>query len=379
MSGGREVLLLGDPTAKPFANSGASWCFVSTMNTKPFVFLSLLAVAFSAVLATSSYAQTAPDKPVVSGKFLGDGKDGKIQYLVVQTREPFSDMPAIKLVFTEKNPASSKKPDFDAGFKELGSALILSVFKDGGVFGCEVVHSAHEKSPFTDLGKIVVKDLIVTDTHVSGHVITPGELEAFGQKWEADLTFSAPLPKGAFAAVAAESTTEPKKADKVMAKEEPEVTGPKLPVGKLPLPATARDVDYKQSVEHIVFRADGSVSAVANDFSAKLKKQGWKEGPGSLISKASAILMRKLNGAELTIMIKPADAGCTVQIFTEGLDWSETPAFTATPTPAPDTTPTSSDSSTPTSKPAKGSDKGGIDANTKRLLNDALKKLPKGF
>lgn len=347
------------------------------MNSKPFVLLHCVAVAFSALIATSSHAQTAPDKPVVSGKFLGDGKDGKIQYLVVQTRESFSDKPAIQLVFTEKNSASSKKPAFDAGFKELGCALILSVFKDGGIFGCEVAHSAHEKSPFTDLGKIAIKEFTVTDTHVSGHVITPGELEAFGQKWEVDLTFSAPLPKGAFAAVAAESATEPKKADKEMEKEEPEVTGSKLAVGKLPLPSAARDVEFKQTVEHIVFSADGSVTAVAGDFSAKLKKQGWKEAPGGLLTKNNAILQRTLNGAELTIMIKPAAAGCTVQVFTEGLDWSEPPAFT--PKPTPDDTPASSDASTPATKPAKNSDKDGIDANTKRLLNDALKKLPKGF
>jgi hypothetical protein len=350
------------------------------MNSKPFVLLHCVAVVFSLLFASPSPAQTVPDKPVVSGKFLGDGKDGKIQYLVVQTRESFSDKPAIKLVFTEKNPASSKKPDFDAAFKELGSALILSVFKDGGIFGCEVAHTSHEKSPFTALGQIKITDFTVTDTTVSGHVITPGELEAFGQKWEVDLTFSAPLPKGAFTAES-EPAPEAKKKDKEMEKEEPLATGPKLAVGKLPLPSAARDVDYKQTVEHIAFSADGTVTAVANDFSAKLKKQGWKEGPGSLISKASAILMRKLNGAELTIMIKPADAGCTVQVFTEGLDWSEPPAFT--PKPAADATPESTDASTPASsgatKPAKSSDKEGIDPKTKRLLNDALKKIPKGF
>lgn len=353
------------------------------MNSKRTVLLSLLAVAISALLVTSSPAQTtAPDKPVVSGKFLGDGKDGKLQYLVVQTREAFSDKPAIKLVFTEKDPGSSKKPDFDAGFKKLGSALILSVFKDGGIFGCEVAHTAHEKSPFTDLGKIAIKDFVVTDTQVSGHVLTPGPLDAFGQKWEVDMTFSASLPKGAFAAVS-EPAPEEKKVDKEMEKEAPEPTGPKLAVGKLPLPATARDVDYKQTVEHIVFSADGTVSAVANDFSAKLKKQGWKEGPGSLISKASAILMRKLNGAELTIMIKPAGTGCTVQVFTDGLDWSEPPAFTAKPAPAADAPPTSPEASTSTTgeatKPAKGSEKNGTEADAKRLLKDAMKRLPKGF
>ena len=152
-------------------------------------------------------------------------------------------------------------------------------------------------------------------------------MDAFGQKWEVDLTFSAPLPKGAFAAASEPAPTEPKKAGKEKAKPaEPAVAGPKLPVEKLPLPSAARDVEYKQIVEQIALGADASVSVVANDFSAKLKKQGWKESPGSLTGKNNAILKRKLDGAELTIMVQPAGSGCTVKIFTQGLDWSNPPA-----------------------------------------------------
>lgn len=296
------------------------------------------------------------DKPVVTGKFLGDGKDGKIQHLVVQTREPFNDKAAIQLVFTEKDPSSSRKPDFDAAFKKLGSALIISVFKDGGIFGCEVAHTAHQKSPFSALGEIKTKDFKVTDTQVSGVVTTDGELDAFGQKWEVELTFSAPLPKGAFAAV-----EEPKPEPKRMAKEksapsEPAVAGEKLPVGKLPLPSGALDVEYKAIVEQIAFRSDASVSVVAGEFAAKLKEQGWKDGPGSLMGKNNAILKRKLNGADLTIMVQPAGTGCTVKIFAQGLDWSNPPASGA-------------------AKPAAGAD--GIEAEANRLINDALKQIPK--
>ncbi len=326
------------------------------MNARRFATLPLVAVLFGASMACFSHAQTLPDKPVVQGKFLGDGKDGKIQYLVVQTHEPFNDKAAIRLVFTEKNPTSSKKPDFDAGFKKLGSALIISVFKDGGIFGCEVAHTAHPKSPFSSIGRIETKDFKVSDTHVSGRIATPGELDAFGQKWEVDLTFSAPLPKGAFAAVS-EPAPESKKASKEK-DEEPVATGPKLPVAELPLPKGARDVEYKDVVEQIAFSADASVSSVANDFSAKLKQQGWKESPGSMISKSNAMLKRKRDGAELTIMIQPAGKGCTVKVFAQGLDWSNAPASTAT------------------AKPAKDVDVEGIEAEAQRLLKDALKQLP---
>lgn len=319
-------------------------------------------VLVGAFVVGNSPAQAPPDKATVKGTFLGDGKDGKIQYLVVQTREPFSDKPAIQLVFTEKNPASSKKPDFDAGFKKLGSALILSVFKDGDIFGCEVAHTAHPKSPFSSLGTIKMTEFKVTDRSVSGHVSTGGEADAFGQKWNVDLTFSAPLPNGAFAA-SGDTPPEPKKGGaRNAAKEadEPVAAGPKVPLGQLPLPTAARDVEYKSIVEQIAFRADAPVSAVANDFSAKLKQKGWKESPGSLMGKNSAILKRKLNGADLTIMVQPEGKGCTVKVFAQGLDWTDAPASSAS-----------------AAKPAKTGDAESIESEAKRLIDDALKQIPR--
>lgn len=308
-------------------------------------------------------AQTLPDKPVVKGKFMGDGKDGKIQFLVVQNREPFSDQAAIQFVFTEKDPAFSKKPEFDAMFKKLGSALSISTFKDGGIFGCEVAHTSHENPPFTALGQIKMTDFKITDTHVTGRLTTGGEDEAFGQKWDVDLTFSAPLPKGAFAAV---KEPEPEKPGKKMTKtDEPEeqlgATGPKIAVKDLPLPAGAQDVEYKQLVGHITFRSDSPVSAVATEFAAKLKAQGWKDSPGSLMGKNNAILKRKLKDADLTIMVQPAAGkGCNVKVFTEGLDWSSAPASSA-------------------AKPAKAGDVDDIEAEANKLINDALKKIPGGL
>lgn len=337
------------------------------MSPERLLLLPLVAVLFSALLPTPSHAEAPAAKAVVKGTFLGDGKEAKIKYLIAQTRESFSDKAAIKLVFTEKDPSLSKKPDFDAGFKELGSALIISVFKDGGIFGCEVAHTAHEKSPFSAVGEIKMKDFKVTDTQVSGNLTTGGELEAFGQKWNVDLTFSAPLPKGAFADEPA--PTEPKKTGKpndepTEPDDEPADAGPKLPVEKLPLPTAAKNVEFKQTVQQIAFSSDASVSAVATDFSAKLKKDGWKEAPGSLMGKTNAILKRKRDGADLTIMVQPAGKGCTVKIFTQGMDWSNPP-----------------DSAEPEPKPEKDGDADVDDAGAEanRLLNDALKKIPRGL
>src|SRR5688572_14397087 len=103
-----------------------------------------LAALFVAGFAT---AQT-PVKPTVSGKFTGNGKNAAIKFVTVEEHEPFNDKEAVTLIFTEKDPASAKKPSFDAVFGRLGSALILSVHYDGGIFGCQVAHSAHQKQGF---------------------------------------------------------------------------------------------------------------------------------------------------------------------------------------------------------------------------------------
>ncbi|MBC8126496.1 MAG: hypothetical protein H8M99_05050 [Gloeobacteraceae cyanobacterium ES-bin-144] len=334
------------------------------MKTLQFLHTPMAALFVGAVLAGTLHAQNATNQPV-TGTFLGDGKDGKIQFLIVQTREPFSDQAAIQLVFTEKDPAKSKKPGFDAGFKKFGNALILSVFRDGQIFGCEVAHTAHPKSPFSAIGEIKMENFKVTDTTVSGHVTTGGERDAFGQKWNVDLTFSAPLPKGAFAESEAKPTKKPnvKSEDKEEPQEvekTPAPSGPKLAVAKLPLPTSAVDVEYKEIVGHINFRSNATVSEVAGEFSKSLKTQGWKEGRGNLLGKTNAILKYDRDGANLTIMVQPAGTGSTVKVFTEGLDWTDTPKSA-------------------TAKPATPEGAEDIEAEAQRRIKEALKGLPGGF
>jgi len=220
---------------------------------------------------------------------------------------------------------------------------------------------------FSAVGEIKMKDFKVTETQVSGQLTTGGELDAFDQKWNVDLTFSAPLPKGAFADAKESAPSEPKEEADPTEPDEPADAGPKLPVEQLPLPTAAKDVEFKQTVEQIAFSSDASVSAVTKDFSAKLKQDGWKEAPGSLMGKTNAILKRKRDGADLTIMIQPAGKGCTVKIFTEGMDWSNPP-----------------DSAEPKPKSPKKEKDGDADiddvgAEANRLLNDALKKIPRGL
>ncbi len=344
------------------------------MKTSSILRLCPMAAILAAVCLTTSLTKIAdaapakldpPVKPAVTGKFLGDGKPAAIKYVFVEEHEEFDSKPAVTLIFTEKDPATSKKPSWDAGFGKLGSALILSVFYDGQIFGCEVAHSAHKKSGFSATGEIKTTDFKIEGGNVTGHVTTGGTLDAFGQKWEVDMTFAAPLPEKLRTA----SLALPKPAANVP----PPASGdtpdrpakaaatPTLFARDLPLPKDAKDVQFKGLVEQIHLTSAQPVTAVADDLSARLKKQGWKDGTGGVRGPKSAILKREQGDASLTIMIQQAPAGSTVKIFAEGLNWDGVPEGQA---------------------PAAGNPPADIDAAEKeaqKALKDALKSLPKGF
>ncbi len=113
-------------------------------------------------------------KPTVTGEFKGNGKDGKLAYVSADWREPFGDKPSIVLVFTEKDHSKDKKPDFNAAFGKFGNALIVSLHEDGGIFGCQVVHSAHKHQGFTALGKLRTNNFEYADGKVEGELTTDG-------------------------------------------------------------------------------------------------------------------------------------------------------------------------------------------------------------
>jgi hypothetical protein len=328
-------------------------------------------VATLVALLTASFAtaQTPPKldppaKPTVTGKFVGNGKSAAIQFVTVREREPFNDKEAIALIFSEKDPAGSKDPAFDVMLGRLGSALSLSVFYDGGIFGCEVSHAAHAKRGFSSIGQIKLAEFKIAGGNVTGRLTTGKELDTFGEKWEVDLTFSAPLPEklrnpstATAAKPAAGSTAQP-------AKPEPKApAGPLVPINKVPLPKDATGVDYKTTVKQIHFASPRQVETVAKEFSANLKQQGWKDGAGSLMAKQNAILKREQGDAKLTIMIQPAASGSVVKIFTEGLDW----------TGAPESKPAATGKANP---PPSNED---INAQVQKALEDALKSIPKGL
>jgi len=272
-------------------------------------------------------------KPSVTGVFKGNGKDAKVAYVSAHWREPFGDKPSIVLVFTEKDHSKDKKPDFNAGFGKFGSALVVSLHEDGDIFGCEVAHSALKHQNFSSIGKIQTNNFEYADGKVQGELTTDGPADVFGESWEVNAKFVAPLgeiPKEFQPAAAkepeqgatdkqatSESTTE------LSEKSAPEPAEDELNVKDLALTKDASDIEYKELVEHVLFKSKANVKSVCAELSANLKVQGWTKNGSDLVTAASSILKRKRGDAELTIFVKPADGGSQVQIFTDGLSWDE--------------------------------------------------------
>src|SRR5438094_2309915 len=132
-------------------------------------------------------------KPSVTGVFKGNGKDAKLTHVSAHWREPFSDKPSMVLVFTEKDHSKDKKPDFDAGFGKFGSALVVSLHEDGDIFGCEVAHSVLKHQNFSSIGKIRTNNFEYADGQIKGELTTDGPAEVFGETWEVNVKFVAPL------------------------------------------------------------------------------------------------------------------------------------------------------------------------------------------
>jgi hypothetical protein len=272
-------------------------------------------------------------KPSVTGVFKGNGKDAKLAYLSAHWREPFNNQPSMVLVFTEKDHSKDNKPDFDAAFGKFGSALIISLNDDGEIFGCQVVHTAHQKQGFSSIGQIKTNNFQFADGQVQGELTTDGQAEVFGETWEVNLKFVAPLgeiPKEFQIADSKkpeeEATDKPATTEattKLSEKAAPEPAKDQLNVKDLALTKDASDVEYKALVEHVEFKSKTNVKKACAELSANLKAQGWTKEGSDLITPASSILKRKRGDAELTIFVKPDSAGSEVKIFTEGLSWDE--------------------------------------------------------
>jgi hypothetical protein len=270
-------------------------------------------------------------KPTVTGVFKGNGKDAKLAYVSARWREPFGDKPSMEVVFTEKDHSKDKKPELSAAFGRFGSALIISLHEDGSIFGCQVVHSAHQKQGFSSIGSIHTNDFTFEDGKVEGELTTDGQVDTFGETWEVKVKFVAPLgeiPKEFQTAESKKSDKEEKRAsersgDKPTTDESDNESVAELNAKDLALTKDATDVEYKDVVEHVLFKSKSNVKSVCAELDANLKVQGWTNDGRDMVQPQSSILKRKRGNATLTIFVKPDNGGSEVKVVTDGLVWDE--------------------------------------------------------
>jgi hypothetical protein len=244
------------------------------------------------------------------------------------------------LVFTEKDHSKDKKPDLSAAFGRFGSALIISLHEDGGIFGCQVVHSAHQKQGFSSIGSIHTNDFTYENGKVEGELTTDGQVDTFGETWEVKMKFIAPLGEISKEFQPAESKKPQKEETRASTRSGDEPTSDEsddesndksasqpavaeLNVKDLALTKDATDVEYKDVVEHVLFKSKSKVKSVCADLAANLKAQGWTNDGMDMVQPQSSILKRKRGEATLTIFVKPENGGSEVKMFTDGLSWEE--------------------------------------------------------
>ena len=292
--------------------------------------VALLKAGESLPASTAKKGGPAADvKPSVIGVFKGNGKEAKLAYVSARWGEPFSGKAGIVLVFTEKDHSTDKKPDVGAMFGKYGSALIISVHEDGQIYGCQVVHSAHQKQGFSSIGKLEANDFTYADGKVEGELTTSGEVDTFGETWEVKIKFVAPLGEIPKELQPAESkkqekpATAPKSDDDDDDDDTPasKPAAAELKAKDLALTKDASDVEYKAVVEQIVFKSKSDVKSVCAELAANLKAQGWTTDGKDMVQPQSSILKRKRGEAALTIFVKPAAGGSEVRVMTEGLSW----------------------------------------------------------
>jgi hypothetical protein len=192
-----------------------------------------------------------------------------------------------------------------------------------------VAHNALKHQNFSSIGKINTNDFEYADGQVKGELTTDGAADVFGETWEVNVKFVAPLgeiPKEFQPAApkeAEQETTDKQVTTELTEKTAPKAAQDKLNVKDLALTKDASDFEYKQLVEQLTFKSKTNVKSFCAELAANLKAQGWIKQGSDLITPGSSILKRKRGDAELTIFVHPENGGSKVQIMTEGLAWDE--------------------------------------------------------
>ena len=156
--------------------------------------LHFLLAAALCLAAVSPTLRAEPAAPAVTGTFKGDGKPAALAFVSARKGDLVFDKETIVLIFTEKDHSKAAKPQNKAGFGDFGSALIITIYPEGKIVGCEVAHSAHNKRPFSSVGSIQLTDFKNAGGELQGKLSTGGEQEFFKKTWDVDLTFHTKAP-----------------------------------------------------------------------------------------------------------------------------------------------------------------------------------------
>lgn len=150
----------------------------------------VLGTAGLVLLPTQGFAADS-----VSGRFVCNGKEAKLNFASAWPRDPFSGKETIVVVLTEKDQAGSKRPWFDAGFGKLGASLAFSMTKpDGRLIGTEISHSGLKRSPFSASGsEIKGEGVTITDKRVEGRFFMAAPGKFFDDVYEFDMKVAADI------------------------------------------------------------------------------------------------------------------------------------------------------------------------------------------
>jgi hypothetical protein len=98
-------------------------------------------------------------------------------------------------------------------------------------------------------------------------------------------------------------------------------TGPN--VYTLPIPKDAANLTYRKLTGQINFSSPSDIKTLSDFYASGLEPLGWTRTSKDLVSTKSASLKRAQGDATLSVFVRPADKGCTVQIISKGLNWDE--------------------------------------------------------
>lgn len=79
-------------------------------------------------------------------------------------------------------------------FGKLGNSLTITVTDKGEIVGCQAYHTSFEFKSFSSSGVVKMEDYKSEGGFIQGKLTTGGEVEAFHEKWEVNVTFKVKAP-----------------------------------------------------------------------------------------------------------------------------------------------------------------------------------------